>query len=235
MRNAAIVLMVAALAACEAETAPLTDAEERPEAVTGTLPVSELPRPKLPPPPPLWRIEPMMDPHGSMLDGVPDDPVHGIPEPLRGLRASMKGDEYLRSAVSRWPDGLRWADPPALSREDFRRGSRSCLADMVDQYRGGAADHLDLRSVEVQTHWYASMRAKEAVYGVGVEAMCERISLQHALHVARGDWPKIFDGHPDREEIFETLARLEADVGYPREDDFPANAEDAARLERWLR
>ena len=142
MRNAAIVLMVAALAACEAETAPLTDAEERPEAVTGTLPVSELPRPELPPPPPLWRIDPAMDPYGAMLDGVPDDPEHGIPESLRGLRASVKGDQWLRYATekfSTWPELLRWVSPPALSREDFRRGSRKCLSEIVEEYRGGAA------------------------------------------------------------------------------------------------
>ena len=233
MRNAAIVLMVAALAACEAETAPLTDAEERPEAVTGTLPVSELPGPELPPP--LWRIDPAMDPYGAMLDGVPDDPEHGIPESLRGLRASVKSDQWLRYATehevfSKLPPD-RWVFPPALSREDFRRGSRKCLHDLVEER---AADHLDLRSVESQTHWYASMRAKEAVYGVGEEAMCERILLQHALHVARGDWPKLYDGHPYREEILESHAE-EAEWGYPPEYYFPAKAEDAARLEEWLK
>ena len=131
MRNAAIVLMVAAPGGLRG-----------PEAVTGTLPVSELPRPELPPPPPLWRIDPAMDPYGAMLDGVPDDPEHGIPESLRGLRASVKGDQWLRYATekfSTWPELLRWVSPPALSREDFRRGSRKCLSEIVEEYRGGAA------------------------------------------------------------------------------------------------
>ena len=46
---------------------------ERPEAVIGTLPVPELP-------PPLLRIDPKRDPYGAMLDGVPEDPEHGIRE-----------------------------------------------------------------------------------------------------------------------------------------------------------
>ena len=51
MRNAAILLTLAALTACEAKTPPTapTDAAERPEAVAG---------PELPPVPPLGRIDP---------------------------------------------------------------------------------------------------------------------------------------------------------------------------------
>ena len=85
------------------------------------------------------------------------------------------------------------------------------------------------QSIEEQTHWYASMRAKEAVYGAGAwEAACERVLLQNALIVAGGRWRDLYARYPDR---LEGLVSVFALLLYEP----PADPEAAARLEGWLR
>ena len=234
MRTAAILPTLAALAGCDLETAPLPEAGNshmgagtlsEPEAA-GTLPTA----------PPLWRIDPAQDGSRHLLDGVPDDLEHGIPPSLRGLRSSVLADQTLQE-----DDNYQWLSgsaSPALSRGDFRKGSCRC----VDS---GGEPMINLRmghyqSAEKQTFWYASLRAKEAVYGEGAEeAACERLLLEQALDVARGQWRNVFQKSPNREAI---LAELDEEDESLLEDGFPSydaqwGGEDpaaAARLEWWL-
>ena len=246
MRTAAILLTLAVLAACDAETGPPPEAAENaPAAMPATSPAPEA---ELPPAPPLWRPDPATDRNAALLDGVPDDPERGVPASLRGLRVSVLDDRSFRlwQQTRDWPRsrvrpngtgvGSR---PPALSREDFWMGSRKCLELLLELREASnlLADGV-YRSVEEQNRWYASLRAKEAVYGVEAEeAACERALLQHALDVARGQWQQVFDRSRDRETILEEWADFEADAkeygwAYP---DLTADPEAAGRLELWLK
>ena len=245
MRTAAILLTLAVPAACDAETGPPEAAENAPAAMPATSPAPEA---ELPPAPPLWRPDPATDRNAALLDGVPDDPERGVPASLRGLRVSALDDwsfrlwqetrDWPRSRVR--PFGTGGGDrPPALSREDFRTGSRECLERLLETWEALDLLHYGIyESVEEQKRWYASLRAKEAVYGVGAEAAaCERVLLQHALHIARGQWQQVFDPNPGREAILEEWAYFEADAkeygwAYP---DLTADPEAARRLELWLK
>ena len=95
------------------------------------------------------------------------------------------------------------------------------------------------RSAEKQTFWYASLRAKEAVYGKGAkEAACERLLLEQALDVARGQWRNVFRS-PDREAILDNIDEtneLLREIGLPTYDDQwnREHPEAAVRLESWL-
>ena len=235
MRTAAILLTLAALAGCDLETAPLPEAGNshmgagtlsEPEAA-GTLPTA----------PPLWRIDPAQDASRHLLDGVPDDLEHGMPPSLRGLRPSVLADQTLQE-----DDNYQWlsgSSSPALSRGDFRKGSCWCVDYVAG---GGAMNNLRMghyQSAEKQTFWYASLRAKEAVYGKGAEeAACERLLLEQALDVARGQWRNIFRS-PDREAIVATVDEVNEslpEIGFPSYD-AQWSGEDpaaAARLESWL-
>ncbi len=234
MRNVAALLALAVLAGCD----PGTDPQE---ATGNPSRVAMLSEPQatgaLPPAPPLWKIDPAMDESGHLLDVVPDDPVHGVPASLRGLRPSVLEDQTLQEN-----DNYLWlagSSPPALSRDDFRRGSCRCVDFMAG---GGAMNNLRMghyQSAEKQTFWYASLRAKEAVYGKGAEeAACERLLLEQALDVARGQWRSVFR-QPDREAILATLDEENEwlpDNGFPSYDDLWSREDPAAamRLEWWL-
>ncbi len=234
MRNAPILLTLAALAACDPEAAPPPEAGNRPGAATLTGPETA---DALPPAPPVWRPDPAIDTRAAMLDSVPDDPVRGVPSPLRGLRVSAWAGSATRHLVKSLGH-TGWASP-ALSREDFRRGSRECLEDLLE-YRGAnlLLERGTYQSAEEQTHWYASLRAKEAVYGAGAEeAVCERVLLEHALLVARGEWRRVFDRSKGREKILEEwadFARAAKEWGWEYEEP-AADPEAAARLELWLK
>ncbi|MDE2975688.1 MAG: hypothetical protein OXU64_13365 [Gemmatimonadota bacterium] len=234
MRNTATLLALAALAACDPEAGPPQEVENHAGAATLTGPETAE---ALPPAPPLWRIDPAVDPNGALLDGVPQDPERGVPPALRGLRDNVNVDWGIRSH-SRPGFHAGWSSP-ALSREDFRRGSRECLEHMRRWNWDPWLDFGDYQSVELQTFWYASLRAKEAVYGAGaVEAACERELLENALHVARGNWREVYARNPNRESILaeaeETEAR-EARYWGLYDEQWPADPAAAARLELWLK
>ena len=235
MKTAPILLAVVVLAGCAPGTDPPDPAGNRLGAATLSAP--EAPG-TLPPAPPLWRIDPAMDESAHLLDGVPDDPEHGVPPSLQGLRASVLMDQTLQEN-----DNYQWASgytPPALSRDDFRKGSCLC----VDIYAGGGAmNNLRMgryRSAEKQSFWYASLRAKEAVYGERAEeAACERLLLEQALDVARGQWRNVFRKSPERENILANLdeaTELRRAIGFPTHDEEwgGEDPEAAARLEWWL-
>ena len=241
MRTAPIPTTAAALAAfmlagCDSGTAPLPVAENRREAVAAPGPEPAA----LPPAPPLWRLDPAEDLLRAMLDGVPTDPETGMPPSLRGLRAHVIGDE----AFQRYSPLIRSHNTrymvPALSREDFREGSRWCVEHLVEGW--GPYTFLTMRAFETaerhaerETFWYASLRAKEAVYGAGAaEAACERQLLSHALSVARGDWRDVICRSRDADEFFALVADPFENAGRTPEEQWPPNPEAAARLERWL-
>ena len=237
MRTGALSLAVLAAfaAGCDPGTAPAPEAENRREAVAAPGPEPAA----LPPAPPLWRLDPAEDLLRAMLDGVPTDPENGMPPSLRGLRAHVIGDEafqmyspLIRSHNTRYMG-------PALSREDFREGSRWCVELFVEGrgpygFLNERAFETAERHAERETFWYASLRAKEAVYGAGAaEAACERQLLSHALSVARGDWRDVICRSRDADELFAWLTSPFGDSRTP-EERWPPNPEAAARLERWL-
>ena len=207
MRNA-ILLTLAALAACDPETASLADAASDPAALPAPLAYGI-------PAPPLWRIDPTEDRKGWMLADVVKTGDGGVPPSLRGLRGNVLTQQQIKATVGSplWDDFSQ--RPPALSREDFRRGARECLWEISgwggwrllarrlnDGHLAASIPSLGhYGSQESQTFWYASMRAKEAAYGIGAEeASCERELLHRALAVARGNW-------------WEAVSRM--DVGLP--------------------
>ena len=129
-RHAAALLVLAVLAGCNPGTEP-------PAATGNPSRVAMLSEPEaagaLPPVPPLWRIDPAMDESGHLLDVVPDDLEHGIPPSLRGLRPSVLADQTLQE-----DDNYQWlsgSSPPALSRDDFRKGSCRCVEYMAGGVR----------------------------------------------------------------------------------------------------
>ena len=232
MRTAAIATAAALVALVLAGCDPVAGPPPKTENSFGAAPEPRDAEALLSPAPPLWRIDPAMDLSRHILDGVPDDPQHGVPAPLRGLRINVLQDQKLRSH----PD---LPSPPALSRDDFRKWSSECVNSIAGW---GAMNNLRMghyRSAEKQTFWYASLRAKEAVYGDGAEeAGCERMLLEQALDVARGQWRNVFRS-PERETILADL--VVGDKGL-REDGFPSyddqwgweDPEAVARLEWWL-
>ena len=75
---------------------------------------------------------------------------------------------------------------------------------------------------------------QEAVYGVGEEAMCERIDCCNMRCTSRADTGRSSTTDTPTARRSWRAHSEEAEWGYRPEYYFPANAEDAARLDEWL-
>ena len=251
MRNATLFALVTALAlaaaGCDQEIAPPPAAENEPapaaeaEDQAPELMAMELPRP-------LWKIDPEDDLTGWMLDDVSEDTTDGVPEPLRGLRIHPQADLIVRT-----DPGASDLFRPGLDRADFIEAAAFCTMIL-----GGGGFMLDgiFESVEEQEYWLASLRAKEAVYGVGgKETACEREYFRIASWIARGHWWAAIAGNPYSDQagrprpieglkpthnansvityVVNTLWSGWDGRRMTPEDRWPADPEAVERLKRW--
>ena len=175
--------------------------------------------------------------------GAPYDPEEDVPPSLKGFRSSPIQDWtlYLHGDSDPW---LWDVMPEARAREDFRRGARECVSNLVAGKTGWRLLTMGVfESKQEQAWWRGRMRAKEVEYGPGAEeAACEREFLRMALLVARGDWRGTIESAHYRDEFLREVESerewLERQGKAWEERDrfrfFPGDAKMVARLEEWL-